>query len=115
MVRQSGRAGLSRFSRVRLSVTPGTVGRQAPCPWDSPGKNPVVRGLLLLQGIFPTQGSNPTFLRLLLGRWVLLLLVPSGKLQESLQGQEKEASVTENQKNCNTIKVFRCSISLTNA
>ena len=28
-------------------------------PWDSPGKNPGVGRLSLLQGIFPTQGSNP--------------------------------------------------------
>jgi len=30
------------------------------CPWDSPGKNTAVGcHALLLQGIFPTQGSNP--------------------------------------------------------
>ena len=29
------------------------------CPWDSPGKNTGVGCLCLLQGIFPTQGSNP--------------------------------------------------------
>ena len=29
------------------------------CPWDSPGKNTGVGCHLLLQGIFPTQGSNP--------------------------------------------------------
>ena len=28
------------------------------CPWDSPGKNPGVGCHFLLQGIFPTQGSN---------------------------------------------------------
>ena len=28
-------------------------------PWNSPGKNTGVRSLSLLQGIFPTQGSNP--------------------------------------------------------
>ena len=28
------------------------------CPWDSPGKNPGVSCHALLQGIFPTQGSN---------------------------------------------------------
>ena len=30
---------LSRFSRVRLCVTPETAAHQAPRPWDSPGKN----------------------------------------------------------------------------
>ena len=29
------------------------------CPWDSPGKNTGVSCHALLQGIFPTQGSNP--------------------------------------------------------
>ena len=29
------------------------------CPWDSPGKNTGVGSHALLQGIFPTQGSNP--------------------------------------------------------
>ena len=29
------------------------------CPWDSPGKNGRVGCHALLQGIFPTQGSNP--------------------------------------------------------
>ena len=32
------------------------------CPWDSPGKNPGVGSHSLLQGIFPTQGSNPGLL-----------------------------------------------------
>ena len=27
-------------------------------PWNSPGQNARVGGLSLLQGIFPTQGSN---------------------------------------------------------
>ena len=29
------------------------------CPWDCPGKNTGVGCRALLQGIFPTQGSNP--------------------------------------------------------
>ena len=32
------------------------------CPWDSPGKNNGVSSHSLLQGIFPTQGSNPRLL-----------------------------------------------------
>ena len=28
-------------------------------PWNSPGQNTEVRGLSLLRGTFPTQGSNP--------------------------------------------------------
>ena len=38
--------------------TPWTVARQAPRPWDSPGKNTGVGNCSLLQGIFLTQGSN---------------------------------------------------------
>ena len=47
------------LSSVRLFETPWTV---APCPWDSPGKNIGVGCHFLLQGIFPTQGSNPGLL-----------------------------------------------------
>ena len=32
------------------------------CPWDSPGKNTGVGCYSILQGIFPTQGSNPGLL-----------------------------------------------------
>ena len=32
------------------------------CPWGSPGKNPGAGCPALLQGIFPTQGSNPYLL-----------------------------------------------------
>ena len=37
-------------------------------PWDSPGQNTGVGSLSLLQGIFPTQGSNPGLLHC---RWIL--------------------------------------------
>ena len=40
---------LSRFSRVRLCVTPLTAAHQAPRPWDSPGKNTGVSCHFLLQ------------------------------------------------------------------
>ena len=33
------------------------------CPWDFPGKNTGVGCHFLLQGIFPTLGSNPHLLR----------------------------------------------------
>ena len=35
------------------------------CPWDSPGNNTRVGCHALVQGIFPTQGSNPRLLCLL--------------------------------------------------
>ena len=41
------------------------------CPWDSPGKNTGVGCHFLLQGIFPTQGSNPHLLVSCIGRQVL--------------------------------------------
>ena len=37
-------------------ATPWTIARQAPLLWDFPG----VHCHFLLQGIFPTQGSNPS-------------------------------------------------------
>ena len=40
---------LSRFSRVRLCVTPQTAAHQAPHPWDSLGKNTGVGCHFLLQ------------------------------------------------------------------
>ena len=50
------------------------------CPWDSSGKNTgvAVGCCALLQGIFPTQGSNPHLLQLLHCRWILYLLNQQG-------------------------------------
>ena len=50
---------LSRFSCVRLFETLWTV---TLCARDSPGKNTGVGCHALLQGIFPTPGSNPRLL-----------------------------------------------------
>ena len=41
-------------------VTPWSAARQAPSPWDSPGKNTGVGCHFLLQGIFRTQGIKST-------------------------------------------------------
>ena len=49
------------------------------CPWDFPGKNTGVGCHALLQGIFPTQGSNPHLLRLLHWQVGSLPLAPPGK------------------------------------
>ena len=57
---------LSHFSRFQLLATLQTIAYQAPYPWDSPGKNTRVGCHALLQGIFLTQGSNPSLLCLLL-------------------------------------------------
>ena len=44
-------------------------------PWNSPGQNTGVHRLSLLQGIFPTQGSNPGLLHC---RRILYLLIHKG-------------------------------------
>ena len=60
-------------------VTPWATARSLLCLWNSPGCHTGVGCHALLQGIFPTQGSNPRLLRLL--RWQVdsLALVPPGK------------------------------------
>ena len=40
-------------------------------PWNSPGQDTGVGSLSLLQGIFPTEGSNPGLLHC---RWILYQL-----------------------------------------
>ena len=47
---------LSCFSHAQFFVTPWIT--RILCPWDSPGKNTRVGCHALLQGLFPTQGSN---------------------------------------------------------
>ena len=42
--------------------SPGEEKSSPPFPWNSPGQNTGVGSLSLLQGIFPTQGSNPGLL-----------------------------------------------------
>ena len=47
------------LSGVRLFATPWTVAYRLLCSWNFPGNSPGVDCHFLLQGIFPTQGSNP--------------------------------------------------------
>ena len=73
---------LSCFSHVWLCMTlchPMDSSARLLCPWDSPGKNTGMDCYALLQGIFPTQGSNLHFLGLL--RWQMgsLPLAPPGR------------------------------------
>ena len=70
---------LSHFSHVQLFVTLWTVAHQAPLSMVFSSKNTGVGCHLLLQGIFPTQGSNQSLLRLLHWRVGSLPLVPPGK------------------------------------
>ena len=53
-----GGGGVVAKSCLTLA-TPWTVPTRLLCPWDSPGKNTGVSCHFLLQGIFPTQESNP--------------------------------------------------------
>ena len=60
------------LSCVQLFVTPSIAPRQAPSVHgDSPGKNTWEGCHALLQGIFPTQGWNPSLLHLLHCRQIL--------------------------------------------
>ena len=61
-------------------MTPWTVARQALLsPAFAPGKKTAVDCSALLQGTFPTQGSNPHLLHVLHWQAGSLPLVPSGK------------------------------------
>ena len=68
-------------------------------PWNSPGQNTGVGSLSLLQGIFPTQGSNPDLLHcrqilyqlsykgsLRILEWIAYLFQGICRIQESNQG-----------------------------
>ena len=82
---------LSHFSHVRLYVTPWTVACQAPLSVGfSRQEYKNLSCHALLQGIFPTQGSNPCLLRLLHWQAGSLTLVPPGK---PLSGQLSVRSV----------------------
>ena len=59
------------------------------CPWDSPGKNIRVGCHFLLQGIFLTQGSNPSLLCLLHWCSSSLPLAPPGKPTTHVLAQSK--------------------------
>ena len=54
--------------------------------WNSPGQNTGVGSLSLLQGIFPTQGSNPGLQHC---RWILYQLSHSGLFESSFRFREK--------------------------
>ena len=58
------------LSPVRLFATPRLYS-----PWNSPGQNTGVGSLSLLQGIFPTRGSNPGLPHC---RWILYQLSHQG-------------------------------------
>ena len=53
---------LSHLSHVQLFATLWTVACQAPCPWDSPGKDIGVGCNALLQGDLPNPRIKPSSL-----------------------------------------------------
>ena len=69
---------LSCSSYVRLFAPHWTVAHQAPL-WNSSGKNTGMGCQALLQGIFPTQGSNPHLIMSPALQVGSLPLVPPGK------------------------------------
>ena len=63
---------VSCFSHIQFFATPWTIQpARLRCPWESPGKNTGLGCHFLLQGIFLTQGSNPSSYVSCIGRWVL--------------------------------------------
>ena len=73
----TGRMRSSFPLKVKVLVTQScpTLCNPIICPWNSPGKNTGVGCHSLLQGIFPTQGSNPD---LPYCRWILYQLSHRG-------------------------------------
>ena len=53
---------ISSSVKVTLVVSDSTTPWSIYSPWNSPGQDTGVGSLSLLQGIFPTQGSNPGLL-----------------------------------------------------
>ena len=51
--------GTPEWLKVKVAQSCPTLCDPMDCPWNSPGQNTGVGRLCLLQGISPTQGSNP--------------------------------------------------------
>ena len=76
------------------------------CSWKSPGQNTGVGSLSLLQGIFPTQGSNPGLPHC---RQILYQLSQSYNLLNSLHNYTAKAvfqNTSKNQKKQTSLIVF---------
>ena len=78
------------LSRVQLLGPHGLRPARLLYPWDSPGKNTGVGCHFLLQGIFPTQESNPGLLhcRKTLYRLSYAELVSRGALSQTAEGRD---------------------------
>ena len=51
---------MQSLSRIQLFATQWTIAPRLLCPWNSPDKNTGVGCHAFLQGLFLTQGSNPS-------------------------------------------------------
>ena len=83
---------LSPFSPVQLFLSLWTEPARLLCPWDSPGKNTEVGCHAFLQGIFSTQGLNPSLLGVLYRQADSLPLVTPGKPSNHLTGNSQHSS-----------------------
>ena len=72
------------LSHAQLFATHGLQPARLLCPCDFPVKNTGLGCHFLLQGIFPTQGSNPHLLCLLPCRQILYLLSHQGRPQNMI-------------------------------
>ena len=70
------KVGLTKFLKILLSME--KKWKSPYSPWNSPGQNTGVGSLSLLQGIFPTQGSNPGLPHC---RQILYPVEPQGSLR----------------------------------
>ena len=69
-------SGKSQVAQSCLSFCdPWTITSRLLCPWNCPAKNTGVGSPSLLQGIFLTQGSNPSLSHC---RWIFLPSEPLG-------------------------------------
>ena len=73
----------------------GLYPARLPCPWDSPGKNTAVSCHALLQGTFPTQGSDLHLLCFLHRQVSSLPLVPPRQSLSIDSGSETESEVAQ--------------------
>ena len=88
----------SRFRCVQPFATPWTISHQGPLSTGFSGKNPGVSCHALLQGIFPTQGSNLGLLCLLHWQKVSLPLASPliGRKNNKQENKKKvESDMTE--------------------
>ena len=68
-------------AQLYLTLCNGLQPARLLCPWNFPGKNTGVVSHSLLQGIFPTHGSNPGLLHC---RWILYYLSHQGNPVETI-------------------------------